>query len=135
MGMVVTYAPADGGGGTEHEIAARVAIARALARLKDFKFGGGYKPSLRCNGALYFVPSQTLSTEEARELGIRREDDLFGGVVPHPFVASKTIAHPLASPDARRPRGWSDAFPERVRDVVLPGFAAFAREDVRAAAR
>lgn len=135
MGTVVTYAPDDAGGRTQHEIAARVGIARTLAALKGFEFGGGYEPSLRRNGGLYFVPSQTLCAGEARELGIRSEQDLFGGVVPHPFVAHKTIAHPLAAPDACRPRGWSDAFVDRVRDVVLPGFAAFTRADARRAAR
>jgi uncharacterized protein DUF3182 len=139
MGMVVTYAPGHGAGQEsglrEHEIASRVAVARTLAALKGFTFGGGYEPSLRRNGALYFVPSQTLSSEEARELGIHGENDLFGGVVPHAFVANKTIAHPLAGRDARRPQGWSDAFPERVRDVVLPGFAAFTREDARKGAQ
>ena len=135
MGTVVTYAPYDGDGRTQHEIAARVGVARTLASLKGFEFGGGYEPSLRRKGALYFVPSQTLSAGEARELGIRGEQDLFGGVVPYPFVAHKTIAHPLAAPDAYRPEGWSDAFPERVRDVVLPGFAAFTREDARTAAQ
>ena len=133
--MVVTYAPPDGDGVTEHEIAARVGVAKAIAALKGFEFGGGYDPSLRRNGALYFVPSQTLSCDEACALGIRGEHDLFGGVVPFSFVATKTIAHPLAHRDAYRPRGWSDEFPERVRDVVLPGFAAFTRDDARAAAR
>ena len=135
MGIVVTYAPRDGDGVTEHEIAARVAVARTLARLKGFEFRGGYDLSLRRNGTLYFVPSQTLSVREARELGIRGEDDLFGGVVPFPFVANKTIAHPLASSGAQRPQGWSDAFANEVRAVVLPGFAAFARSDVEAGAR
>jgi uncharacterized protein DUF3182 len=134
MGTVVTYAPDDGEGTTEHEIAARAAVARALAALKGFQYGGAYQPSLRRNGGLYFVPSQTLSAEEARGLGIAGEQDLFGGVVPHPFVANKTIAHPLPGRYAHRPRGWSHAFPERVRQVVLPGFAAFTREDARAAA-
>jgi hypothetical protein len=133
MGIVVTYAPEAADGLTEHEIAARVAVAKALAGLKGFEFGGGYEPSMRGNGSLYFVPSQTLSSDEARSLGIRSEEDLFGGVVPYPFVANKTIAHPLAGPQAHRPRGWSDAFPERVREVVLPGFAAFTREDARKA--
>lgn len=54
MGTVVTYAPDDGEGLTEHEIAARVALARALATLKGFQFGGAYRPSLRRNGGLYF---------------------------------------------------------------------------------
>ena len=134
MGTVVTYAPDDGDGTSEHEIAARVAVARALAALKGFQFGGAYRPSLRRNGGLYFVPSQTLSAREAASLGIRGEQDLFGGVVPHPFVATKTIAHPLPGPDAHRPPGWLDAFPERVRDVVLPGFAAFTRQDAHKAA-
>jgi hypothetical protein len=135
MGMVVTYAPADGAGVTQHEIAARAAIARTLAELKGFQFGGGYEPSLRRNGPLYFVPSQALAAQEARALGISSEDDLFGGVVPFAFVANKTIAHPLVSRGAQRPRGWSEAYPQRVRDVVLPGFAAFARHDADAAAR
>lgn len=136
MGIVVTYAPEEGDAGTEHEIAARVAVAKALAGLKGYDFGGGYTPGMRRNGAtLYFVPSQTLSGDEARALGIRSEEDLFGGVVPYPFVANKTIAHPLPGPQAHRPQGWSDAFPERVREVVLPGFAAFTREDARRAAQ
>jgi Protein of unknown function (DUF3182) len=134
MGTVVTYAPQDGDGVTEHEIAARVAVAKALAALKGFEFGGAYTASMRRDGALYFVPSTTLLSDEARALGIRGEDDLFGGVVPYRFVATKCIAHPLAGPGAHKPQGWSEAFAERVRDVVLPGFAAFSREDARRAA-
>lgn len=135
MGIVVTYAPPGGDGVTEHEIAARVNVAKALAGLKGYRFGGGYQPTLRRNGALYFVPSQTVSGEEARALGIRGEEDLFGGVVPFPFVATKAIAHPLPGRAAFRPSGWCEAFPERVREVVLPGFSAFTREDAREAAR
>lgn len=135
MGIVVTYAPEDADGVTEHEIAARAAVAKALAGLKGFEFGGGYEPWMLGNGPCYFVPSVTLDAEEARTLGIRGEEDLFGGVVPYPFVANKTIVHPLAGSDAHRPEGWSEAFPERVREVVLPGFAAFTREDARRAAQ
>jgi hypothetical protein len=133
MGTVVTYAASEGL--TEHEIAARVAVAKSLAALKGFEFGGGYQPSLQRNKPLYFVPSETLSGKEAGRLGIRGANDLFGGVVPHPFVASKAIAHPLAGPDALRPAGWSETFPQRVHDVVLPGFTAFARADARKGAQ
>jgi hypothetical protein len=134
MGTVVTYAANEGL--TEHEIAARVAVARSLAALKGFEFGGGYQPALQRNTPLYFVPSETLSGEEAGRLGIRSANDLFGGVVPYPFVASKTIAHPLASGDAQRPQGWSETFPQRVHAVVLPGFTAFAHADaLRAGSR
>lgn len=133
MGTVVTYAVEQGL--TEHEVAARVAVARSLAALKEFGFGGGYDPALQHDRPLYFVPSETLSGEEAARLGIRGADDLFGGVVPYPFVGTKTIAHPLASRDAERPEGWSEAFPQRVHAVVLPGFAAFTRADALKAAQ
>jgi hypothetical protein len=135
MGTVLTYAPRDGGAVTEHEIATRVAVARALAALQGFRFGGGYDSSLRRNGRIYLVPAGTLTVPEAKELGIRGEEDLFGGVVPYPFVANKSIVHPLFAPEARRPRGWAETFPERVREVVLPGFTAFAREDAERAAQ
>ena len=38
----------------------------------------------------YVVPDVTIaSLEAARALGIRGEEDLFGGVVPFPFVAKR----------------------------------------------
>jgi len=84
----------------------------------------------------YVVPDVTIaSLAAARALNIRGEEDLFGGVVPFPFVAAKTIAHPLIDPAARAPQGWQSDFPERVRDVTLPGWSAFSVADVRAAGR
>jgi len=73
----------------------------------------------------YVVPDVTItSLETARALGIRGEEDLFGGVVPFPFVATKTISHPLIGPAAAAPPGWQADFPERVRAVALPGWSA-----------
>ena len=84
----------------------------------------------------YVVPDATIaSLDAARALGIRGEDDLFGGVVPFPFVATKTITHPLIDPAAAAPQGWQSDFPERVRDVTLPGWSAFSVSDARAAGR
>ena len=83
----------------------------------------------------YFVPSDALTSEAASRLGIRSECDLFGGVVPHPFVATKTITHPLVDAASRVPAGWSTEFPRRVADVVLDGFGAFAKEDALLAGR
>jgi hypothetical protein len=131
VGLVVTYGKAL----SEHEMAGRTAIAKALAALKGYKFGGGYEPSLRGDGRLYYVPAATLEAAEARSLGIHCEDDLFGGVVPHSFVANKTIAHPLPDRHACAPGGWLEEFPEHVREVVLPGFSAFTREDALHAAK
>ncbi|MBI2203760.1 MAG: DUF3182 family protein [Candidatus Rokubacteria bacterium] len=59
--------------------------------------------------------------DEAARLGIRTAGDLFGGIVPFPFVGTKAITHALVSPQAERPTGWSEAFSARTASVVLPG--------------
>jgi hypothetical protein len=122
-----------------HEVSTQRGVARRLAALLGLRFEEGdvapqadYLP-----GALgYVVPNDTLtSLAAARRLGIRGEEDLFGGVVPAPFVATKVITHGLIRPDAAAPAGWSPCFGERVRDSVLPGYAVFTLEDAREAGR
>jgi hypothetical protein len=76
------------------------------------------------------VPQHTLLTEQAQALGIVSEDDLFGGVVPHPFVATKAVTHDTVSEHARAPRGWSHELGESLSPVVLPGYSAFTESDV-----
>lgn len=126
-----------------HDHATCSEIARRLAALKRFRFAGehdGRPPSAQdCAAASrrnrYFVPTDTLiGVEHARTLGIEDEQDLFGGVVPHPFVATKCISHPLVDDEARAPAGWSVAFGRKVRGAVLRGFAAFSVEDAERAA-
>jgi Protein of unknown function (DUF3182) len=118
----------------EHQCATVQAIAREVAALTHRDFEGEYDPSARYGDRPYFVPSETLLAEEASSLGIRSHDDLFGGVVPFPFVATKAIVHPLVAPDADRPPGWSPEFAERIRQTVLPGYTAFNMRDARRAA-
>ncbi|WP_231940586.1 DUF3182 family protein [Acidovorax sp. RAC01] len=77
----------------------------------------------------FLVPMATLDSATAHSLGVRTEDDLLGGVVPHDFVATKTITHPLASADATAPPGWSTTFAQQVRGATLAGHAAFSRAD------
>src|SRR5262249_45780424 len=95
--------------------------AKAIARMKQYEFGGRYRDGFAYSGRVYFVPDETLLLEEASSLGIGSSDDLYGGVVPQPFVKTKSIAHPLIGDDAKRPDGWSITFAERVRSVVLRG--------------
>ena len=79
---------------------------------------------------------QAVGLEAAAQLGVRTEDDVFGGVVPTAFAATKTITHPLVHPQARAPAGWSHDFADRVSEAVLHGYTAFSRDDAhRAAAR
>lgn len=133
-GVVVVY-PCKSYNPHGHECTTYAALARRLAAIKDYEFGGDFDISCRYDRSLYFVPTDTLATlDSARELGIHGEQDLFGGVVPYPFIATKTITHPLPDATAYAPKGWSAGFARRVRDVVLPGWSAFTLDDARAAA-
>ena len=133
-GTVVTYwgpgtTPTEG-----HELWTLDAIARALAAIKGYRFAGAYDPGDRHAGHLYFVPRDTLVSSDANRLPINGEADLFGGVVRHAFVATKTITHPLIGSQALAPQGWSQRFPERVAQDVLRGYSAFNIADARRAA-
>lgn len=118
-----------------HERISRLCLARKLATLLAYEFRGEFDPAHDYGSALYFVPEDTMANLElAQGLGIRDAAALFGGVVPYPFVATKTITHPLIAAGAQAPRGWSHEFGAQVRDVVLPGYSAFAPADARQAA-
>ena len=133
-GIVVVYSGDERHYACEHERATRTGIARRLATLKGFEFGGMYEALARYPAPLYFVPSDTLVGQDLpNELGIRDEHDLFGGVVPFAFVATKALTHPLIGPDARAPVGWSREFGCRVRDAVHAGWSAFSIADARRA--
>ena len=77
----------------------------------------------------YVVPACTLTRAEAALLHVRDEDDLFGGVVPHAFVATKVISHPVPPWCSEHPEGWSDALGVALEDHVLPGYSVFNHED------
>lgn len=135
-GTVVRYCGAGAADERSHERASRTWVAQRLAALKRYEYAGDYDPGARYDGPLYFVPNDTLvGVERARALGIASDADLFGGVVPYPYIATKTITHPLVSSEAFAPEGWSDTFATRVRDAVFPGYSAFTRRDARVAAQ
>lgn len=132
-GTVVTYGgrllPPDG-----HERATHAAVARHVADVLGFDFGGEHDGRRVPGSARYVVPSETLTTEEALALDVRTHADLFGGVVPHPFVGTKTITHPLLDDAETAPAGWSQAFPAAVAGDVLAGYSAFGAQDAARAA-
>jgi hypothetical protein len=133
-GRVVIYSCGRQRNPRGHESMTRRALARRLAALKGFDFAGDFDPANREACPYYFVPDDTLyALDLARDLGILCEHDMFGGVVPHPFVATKTITHPLVAPGACALPGWTPRFARAVRAVVLPGFSVFSLEDARQA--
>jgi hypothetical protein len=136
VGTVVTFDSGHGSLDSTHERSTRNEIARRLAALKHFEFGGDYARARRYSQPLYLVPRDTLCRSQLAGLaGVDPADPLFGGVVPHAFVATKAITHPLPRPDAAAPKGWSEDFGRRVAPVVLRGFTAFDHESALAAGR
>src|SRR5687767_10283278 len=89
--VIVTYPRAETDHPGSHETLTRIEVAKKLAALKGCEFAGEYDQSHHYPGRVYFVPSDTVGVETAQELGIHSEHDLFGGVVPYPFVATKSI--------------------------------------------
>lgn len=117
-----------------HERVVHGELARRLAALQGLRFAGDYDPASRYGGRLYLVPSGTLvGQNEPQRLGLRGEQDLFGGAVPQAFMATKVISHPLLHPDAVAPAGWSVAFAARVQGCVLDGLSVFSLADARIA--
>lgn len=115
---------------SSHDAVTQNMLAEKLAGIRGEEFGGAFDPASPYDRPLYFVPNDTLvETRFARGLGIHSEHDLFGGVVPHAFVATKIITHALPPSATCIPAGWSAEFCHRVRDVVLPGHSAFSRRD------
>jgi hypothetical protein len=132
-GTVVTYDDGDLHSPDGHETMTRARLAAGLATLKRCEFGGEYDSRTRYAPPVYFVPSRTMvGVERAARMSIRSEEDVFGGVVPADFVATKSITHPLID-DGAAPDGWSAEFATAVQPCVLRGFTAFTQDDARRA--
>lgn len=128
--IVVGYTQKEGAPRRRHEAATHSALAARIARLKGWEYAGEYDPARSYALPLYFVPSDTLvPVDFAHRLGIFDERHLFGGVVPHAFIATKTITHALIGDEADAPVEWSREFARRTQDVVLPGYSAFSLHD------
>lgn len=133
QGRVVILA-AGSGFRNKHERETRHWIAAQVAALKGYAFHPA--DPVPAGASTYLLPSDALALSEAALLGLKSEHDFLGGIVPHPFVATKAIVHPLVSKDAAHPDGWSHRFPDEVRDVVLDGYTVFSLADaVEAAGR
>lgn len=129
------YTQGQDGHRSVHETVTRAEAVRRIAALKGL-VPSDEVPKEAWSASTYLIPADTIvGLPLARSLGLEDEDDLFGGVVPHAFVATKAITHPLVSSAAAAPNRWNPQFPERVADVVLPGFTAFSNNDAEVAGK
>src|SRR5262249_7481588 len=134
-GIVVLYFSRFGKPLQTHHKAVLDSDAKAIAKIKGYEFGGHSATPHNYSGRPFFVPAATFLLTEPPRLGIHSPNDLYGGVVPYLFVKTKAITHGLVDPDAERPPGWSRAFAERARGIVLPGYTVFSNRDAHVAAR
>lgn len=119
-----------------HEHATRNDFERRLAAVKGCAYAGAYDHRYPGAPAPYFVPSNTVTDPLlAQAMGISGVHDLFGGVVPHAFIATKAISHPVVGPGAPRPDGWCPRFAVESADTVLDGLSCFSRDEARRAGR
>lgn len=118
-----------------HEMSSKAAVARSLAALLDLADGGelDLDAAAAPPGRVFLVPSDTLQSADAARLGVHGVDDLFGGVVPFPFVATKVITHPLVDEGAVAPPGWAHDLGARLQPHVLAGCSVFSAEDAQRA--
>ncbi|WP_395396290.1 DUF3182 family protein (plasmid) [Novosphingobium sp. BL-8A] len=129
--------PVSGQFDNEHDRSSRLEMARRLADLCS-GVSNAELDRITCfdadgNPKSYHIPRDTLTVDEARALCILGENDLFGGVVPFRFVATKAVGHRLV-PGARAiPHGWDRDLGNRLSGTVLSGFSAFDLTDAQAA--
>lgn len=115
----------------EHEYAVHQGLAIRLATLLGTRFIDEDEALSAGDSDLYYLPSRTLVDSERQALmGIRTEQDLFGGVVDFPFMATKAISHPLPQ-GCSSPHGWTDAFAQACADALLLGWTVFNLADAR----
>jgi hypothetical protein len=132
---VVIYRTQPADDADSHDAIGRRAVVERLAATIGGRFEGDFDEGAHYPQPPYFVPDDALERATANRLGIASNDDLFGGVVPHAFVATKAITHELCRDEAVAPTGWSPAFARHVADAVLRGYTAFSREDALWAVR
>ncbi|MCD5996609.1 DUF3182 family protein [Pseudomonas sp. CDFA 602] len=113
-----------------HEVVTHQALAEKLATLLGAEFAGLHDSAIHQGPGIYYVPSDTLvGKDHPRQLDIQSEDDLFGGLIAEPFMATKALSHALPDDATSRTPGWSEDFHRQAADAVLAGFTAFNKAD------
>jgi hypothetical protein len=113
----------------EHERIVHVQLAERIARLLGCRYMSSEEAREVAPGRLYYLPPRTLvDPTRYAPIGIHSLDDLFGGLVSEPFMATKAISHPVPSA-ARRPKGWCPQFADQAAAALLEGFTVFSAAD------
>ncbi|MVW73232.1 DUF3182 family protein [Bordetella sp. 15P40C-2] len=117
---------------SEHEVASQSRMASLLASLLGCAVRESAEPALP--DSTYYVPDHTL-VANLDDVEISDESRLFGGIVPHGFVATKAVTHGLWQASSQAPAGWNALLGGDLGDAVLTGYTVFTRDDALSAGR
>lgn len=132
---VMSYTDAARPMNNAHDRAARAELARRIARLGDGQMVEASAGVVNARAGLFLVPFDVLEADDAARMGIMRENQLFGGVSPHRFIATKIVSHGLLAVGAAAPAAWNTDVAAALGDSVLRGFSVFSVVDAKAAGR
>lgn len=113
-----------------HEWATHDWIVHEVARLMRLPCMGIDEDGT-CHANAFHVPDDTLTSMQAGMLGITGAGQVLGGVVPHAFLATKVVSHPLVNDDAVRVEGWNQELANALVQATLPGYTVFSEADAR----
>lgn len=108
----------------EYDRVTRDRLSKRIAALLGLPYAGPVSDQAG-NGRFFFVPGDTLLTSQAAALGIVHDGQLYGGVVPFPYVATKAISHGRITEHCAVPKGWHPRLAMMLEECVLRGFAVF----------
>ncbi|MBK5001966.1 DUF3182 family protein [Pseudomonas sp. S31] len=118
----------------DHERATQLKLAEGLAGLLGCPYVEPARPATAADRFYYLATQTLIDPQRYVPLGIRSEQDLFGGLVGQPYMATKAISHPRLA-DGIFPPGWTDDFARLASSALLKGYSVFSKEDAREAAR
>lgn len=130
--VVLAYA----GDHPSHKLATLASLGRKIAELKGCTFLEAALPAAFGTMAdCYYVPLETIALEDGTgDRAAFNCHDLFGGIVPNAFMATKVISHPLVADAAHAPANWQHGLGAQLEKIVLEGFSVFTTKDLIRAA-
>jgi len=118
-----------------HKLVTLANLGSKIAELKGCAFLDAGSVAFGTMADCYYVPIDTIALEACGGCEVSFTcHDLFGGLVPHAFMATKVITHPLVADPSHMPENWRHEFCAGVGEIVLNGFSVFTTKDLIRAA-
>jgi hypothetical protein len=117
---------------SDHEHAVQLKLADGLAQLLNLPRAQLRQPPTDDAHYYYLATDTLIDPARYAPLGIHSERDLFGGLVSHPYMATKAISHPC--PPGKLPAGLDGCVRPGCQQRLAAGYTVFSKDDARRAA-